>query len=89
MKQSAVEFLIKNLEFFNLIKDGDLENELFRQIELDSKEMEKQQQDEFVIKFTDWCEDYYYDKGIWYDNPDFDNAKEFSTKELLEIFKNK
>jgi len=48
--------------------------------------------DNHAIQFTDWCEDYYYpssEKGIWYDEPDFDNAKRFSTKELLEIFKNK
>ena len=43
MKQTAVEYLIKNLEILNLIKEGDLENELFRQLELDAKEMEKHQ----------------------------------------------
>lgn len=46
--------------------------------------------DEYAIKFTDWCEDYYFassSKGIWYDKPDFDNSKKFSTKELLEIYK--
>jgi hypothetical protein len=43
MKQTSVEWLIKNLETLNLIKEGDLENELFRQLELDAKEMEKQQ----------------------------------------------
>jgi hypothetical protein len=47
--------------------------------------------DEFAIAFTDWCEDYYYPssttKGIWFDKPDFDNAKQFLTIELLQIFK--
>jgi hypothetical protein len=43
MKQTAIEFLIKQLEILNLIKEGDIENELFRQIELEAKEMEKQQ----------------------------------------------
>jgi hypothetical protein len=43
MKQTAVEYLIKNLEILNLIKEGDLENELFRQLELDAKGMEKEQ----------------------------------------------
>lgn len=42
MKQSAVEYLIRNLEILNLIKDGDLENELFRQIELEAKQTEKE-----------------------------------------------
>lgn len=42
MKQTAVEWLIRNLEILNLIKDGGLENELFRQIELEAKEMEKE-----------------------------------------------
>jgi len=48
--------------------------------------------DEHAIAFTDWCEDYYYPsstKGIWFDNPDFDNAKQFLTKELLQIYKEK
>jgi|688.fasta_scaffold27763_14 hypothetical protein len=47
--------------------------------------------DEHAIAFTDWCEDYYYPsstKGIWFDKPDFDNAKQFLTKELLKIYKN-
>ena len=43
MKQTAVEWLIKKLETLNLIKEGNTENELFRQIELEAKEMEKQQ----------------------------------------------
>lgn len=48
--------------------------------------------DEHAIAFTDWCEDYYYPsstKGIWFDSPDFDNAKQFLTKELLQIYKEK
>jgi hypothetical protein len=46
--------------------------------------------DNHAIQFTDWCEDNYYPfgiKGLWYE-PDFDNAKRFSTKQLLEIYKN-
>jgi hypothetical protein len=43
MKKTAVEWLIIGLENLNLIKEGDIENELFRQIELEAKEMEKQQ----------------------------------------------
>ena len=48
--------------------------------------------DEHAIAFTDWCEDYYYPsstKGIWFDKPDFDNAKQFLTIELLQIYKDK
>ena len=48
--------------------------------------------DEYAIAFTDWCEDDYYpssEKGIWFDSPDFDNAKQFLTKELLQIYKEK
>jgi hypothetical protein len=48
--------------------------------------------EEFAVNFTDWCEDYYYPsstKGIWFDKPDFDNAKQFLTRELLQIYKDK
>ena len=48
--------------------------------------------DEHAVAFTDWCEDYYYPssiKGIWFDKPDFDNAKQFLTIELLQIYKDK
>ena len=58
MKQTAVEYLIKRLENLNLIKDGDLENELFRQIEVEAKEMEKQQ----IVEFAENYELYESDK---------------------------
>ena len=91
MKQTAVERLELNME--TLLMDGyKFNSEEAYNLYDQAKEMEKQQKDEFAIQFTDWCEDYYYPsstKGIWYDNPDFDNAKQFFTKELLEIFKNK
>jgi len=92
MKQTAIEFLIKQLEILNLIKEGDIENELFRQIELEAKEMEKQQQDEFAIEFTEWCNDNYFRMGntnIWLESKDFEIPIKYTTKELLEIFKNK
>ena len=89
MKQTAVEWFEKELQKnFNIEGVQPLYDDIFEQ----AKEMEKEQQDEFAIKFTDWCEDYYYPssaKDIWYDKPDFSNAKKFTTKELLEIFKNK
>ena len=40
MKQTSVEWMIKRLENFNLIKDENIENILFKQIELDAKEIE-------------------------------------------------
>jgi len=46
--------------------------------------------DEHAVAFTDWCEENYYPSsitGIWYDSPDFDNAKKILTKELLQIYK--
>lgn len=43
MKQTAVEWLIKKLEILNLNKEGNTENELFRQIEFEAKAMEKEQ----------------------------------------------
>lgn len=86
MKQTAVEWL---LESSHIVPKNELnKRELIEQ----AKEMEKQQQDNFAIKFTDWCEDFYYPssaKSIWYDKPDFSVAKKFTTIELLEIYKNK
>ncbi len=45
--------------------------------------------DEEVIKFTNWCTDNYFESGVgtWIDNPDFDIANRFTTKELLMLFK--
>ena len=46
--------------------------------------------DEYAIEFTDWCENTYYPssvKGTWFDHFDFDNATKFSTKQLLQIYK--
>jgi hypothetical protein len=48
--------------------------------------------DEYAIDFTDWCEDDYYpssEKGIWFDNLDFDSANRYTTGELLKIYKEK
>jgi hypothetical protein len=83
---SVVTWLATNL--FAYKEPNPIEIALIKQ----AQEIEKQQQDEFAIGFTNWCEDYYYPssaKDIWYDKPDFSNAKKFTTKELLEIFKNK
>jgi hypothetical protein len=73
-----------NLDYFD---SSDIINNLSH----DSHECEKIA-DEFAIAFTDWCEDHYYPSsttGIWFDKPDFDNAKQLLTKELLKIYKEK
>ena len=47
--------------------------------------------DDYTVDFTDWCEEHYFPssvKGVWFDKPDFDNAKRFLTRELLQIYKN-
>jgi hypothetical protein len=46
--------------------------------------------DEFAIEFTDWCEDNYFPssgRSLWFDTPNFDIGKKFTTRELLEIYK--
>ena len=52
MKQTAVEWLAN--EFYEKLEvkgDGALFNDLVNQ----AKELQKQQQDEFAIGFTEWC----------------------------------
>ena len=90
MKQTAVEWLEN--------KVWELDNEFFtvpsRLVEAidQAKELEKQQQDEFAIEFTEWCDDNYFRMGntnIWLQTIDFEIPIRFTTKELLEQFKNK
>ena len=52
MKQTAVEWLVSKLNLFNITKEEHYE--ILCQIELEAKEMEKQQQDEFSINFLHW-----------------------------------
>lgn len=78
MKQTSVEWLAERLE--------SITQELF----LEAKEMEKQQQDELAIEFAEWCDSKttQVSKGEWANW--INDAKNcFSSKELLEKFKNK
>jgi hypothetical protein len=100
MKQTAVEQFIEQLE-----KQGESwENMSIGRIQISikvedyinlinqAKEVEKQQQDEFAIEFTEWCNDNYFRMGntnIWLESKDFEIPIKYTTKELLEIFKNK
>ena len=52
MEQSAVEWLVNKLNLFNITKEEHYE--ILCQIELEAKEMEKQQQDELAIGFVKW-----------------------------------
>lgn len=87
MKQSAVEWLINKLNLFNITKEEHYE--ILCQIELEAKEMEKQQQDEFAIKFTEWKDI----NCIYYDGwnikvPLGDKYSDvYTNEELLEIYK--
>jgi len=46
--------------------------------------------DDFAIVFADWCEDNYFPssgRSLWFDTPNFDIGKKFTTRELLKIYK--
>lgn len=46
--------------------------------------------DEFAIGFAEWCDDNYFRMGntsFWAESMDWDNDNKFTTKELLEIYK--
>jgi len=46
--------------------------------------------DEFAIGFAEWCDNNYFRMGntsFWAESMDWDNDNEFTTKELLEIYK--
>ena len=72
MKQTAVEWLIIRLQKFNLIKEGNIENEFFRQIELEAKEKEMTQ---ITEAFDDGFENH-YDADLYFNKkfkPDYKN----------------
>jgi hypothetical protein len=75
MKQTAVEFLVELLnnlnDNFNLAFKDEIEQ---------AKELEKQQQDDFAIEFSEWCLNSLLNG---------EEPKAETMKELLEIFKNK
>jgi hypothetical protein len=46
--------------------------------------------EEFAIDFTEWCDDNYFRMGntnLWSDSTDWEDNIKFTTKELLERFK--
>jgi hypothetical protein len=46
--------------------------------------------EEFAIGFGEWCDDNYFRMGntsFWAESMDWDNDNKFTTKELLEIYK--
>jgi|688.fasta_scaffold04517_16 hypothetical protein len=73
MKQSAVEWLVANIDW-QLLKNTSLHYEMVVE---KAKEMEKQQQDEFAIGFAEWINSLYVAT----------DHKTKSTKELLETYK--
>jgi hypothetical protein len=91
MKQSAVELLIEQIKLkADSIATNTQLNRSIKGVYVDclimarqTKEMEKQQQDEFAIEFLDSIKEYERENGsrICFDERD--------SKELLEIFKNK
>ena len=83
MKQTAVEWYFKQMQ----------SKEKFTQEEFDSiyeqaKEMEKQQQDDFAIEFTEWKDKFIREIDDWKQDGVY-LKNNYSIKELLEIFKNK
>ena len=86
MKQSALGWIIDQL--------FELRNPTLNQIEIVKKarEIEKQQQDDFAIGFAEWFTNEKSEYSIMYGNQEKRFAtftKEYTTKQLLEIFKNK
>ena len=87
MKQTAVEWLEKRLLGIVFLDTEYSTIEYEKRIDK-AKEMEKQQQDEFAIEFADWKDKFIssFDdlpsKGVYLKN-------RYTTKELLEIYKNK
>lgn len=84
MQQTAVEWLVKQLEG-NILWADDKAEQVVKQ----AKEMEKQQQDKFSIDFFNWCtsqeaEDLMHDLVLV-----GEVDKNTTTKQLLEIYKNK
>ena len=86
MTQTAVEWIIQELKDL-----GNYKYSLEKLLE-QAKEMEKEQQDEFAIGFAEWFTNEKSEYSIMYGNQEKRFAtftKEYTTKQLLEIFKNK
>lgn len=83
-EQSALEWLVT--ELFAYRQPNSIEIQLVKH----AQEMEKQQADDFAIGFLEFTEGTYSFGNImgkWYLHEN--TSKEYTTKELLEIYKNK
>ena len=99
MEKTAVEWLVDELRKLAHDKShhlgiGDIRISQghLDELEEQAKEMENEQQDEYAIEFTEWCNDNYFRMGntnIWLESKDFEIPIKYTTKELLEIFKKK
>jgi hypothetical protein len=76
MKQTAVEWLKKELEDYGSNSHLSLDWTTFDELIKQAKEMEKQQQDEFAIGFAEWFSYLKYNESRYKTN-----------EELLEIYK--
>ena len=74
---TAVEWLVNEINKINVSPEA---RRFISKLEKQAKEMEKQQQDKFAIGFAEWLV-IRYNEDIIYD--------EYSTQELLEIYKKK
>jgi len=81
MKQTAVEWLVEEA---NLLENNGWILPLIEQ----AKEMEKQQQDDFAIEFTEWKDKFISEIDDWKQDGVY-LKNNYSIKELLEQFKNK
>lgn len=83
---TAVEWLVKELEPNIMWTDK------AKKIVQQAKEMEKEQQDKLAIGFVEWFTSEKSEYSIMYGNQEKRFAtfiKAYTTKQLLEIFKNK
>ena len=93
-KETSIDWLMAQLYKKGFIKevDGNEPINLMNQ----AKEMENQQQgysEEEFLEFSEWVShnDWVYlpSKGYWVNEEQEESEQKFTTKELLEIFKNK
>jgi hypothetical protein len=83
MKQTAIEYLLSVVVGENVFDDFEIEK---------AEEMQEQQQDDFAIEFAEWFTNEKSEYSIMYGNQEKRFAtftKDYTTKELLEIFKTK
>ena len=89
--KTAVGQFVKRLEQFNLIKEGESENELFRQIELEIKEIEKEYILEMAFKSAyherKWVIERLTYQTYNIDNNEIKDLKESALKHYNQTFK--